>query len=152
MSKKCRPSSSQPCRIGITAQSNSRGPFVPHSSRVVANPRMKQQGFGLGHRHPLAAIWRLYPYRLITGHRQHVGVLWVSSHRLAGPDCRHTRYQRLPSRRECVLPRALDHLSGQLTFGVKERSLWNASLPAPLRIVDPLLGQIQFAIDERVSF
>ena len=46
---------------------------------------------------------------------------------------------------------ALDHLAGQFTFGLKTNRLGNACLTAPIRIIYPLFGKIEFTIDEGVS-
>src|SRR6516162_1809140 len=57
-----------------------------------------------------------------------------------------------PGKRNPCSPQALNHPLGQLTFGVKADGFWNASLPATPRIVDPFLGQIEFAVKKSVSF
>src|SRR5258708_32493075 len=57
-----------------------------------------------------------------------------------------------PGKRNPRSPHALDHLSSPLTFGLKARCLRNASLSAASGAVEPFLGQIEFAVDEGVSF
>src|SRR5258708_30325604 len=57
-----------------------------------------------------------------------------------------------PGKRNPRSPHALDHLSSQLTFGLKARCLRNASLSAACGVVEPFLGKIEFAVDEGVSF
>ena len=57
-----------------------------------------------------------------------------------------------PSKGNPCFPQALDHLSGQFTFGVKTNRLGNARFSAPPSIVDPVLGKREFAVDEGMSF
>jgi|SRR6266567_2027848 len=57
-----------------------------------------------------------------------------------------------PGKRNLHLPQALDHLPGQLTLGLKACFFWNTSFSAPFRIVSPFFGEVEFPVDERVSF
>ena len=57
-----------------------------------------------------------------------------------------------PGKGDLRLPEAFNHLLGQFAFRLKANFLWNASLSAPPRIVDPVLGKVEFAVDEGMSF
>src|SRR6266516_6678335 len=100
-------------------------------------PIMNQQGFSLSHGHPLATLWRLYPDRLIAGHRQHVRVAMSFQKDAQVQVAAVDRIGDDPCERDLRFPETLNHLSRQFTLGLKAHLLWNASLVAALRIVDP---------------
>jgi site-specific DNA recombinase len=131
-------------------QSRSFGAFAHTEPLPIVG--VKHKGFGLSHRHPFATIGSLYPHRLITCHRQDVGVLmrFQPGAQIQVPPI-HAIGDH-PGERDLCFPEAFNHLLGQFTFGLKTNRLGNTSLSAPLRIVDPVLGKIEFAVDEGMSF
>ncbi len=112
----------------------------------------KHKGFRLGSRPPLATRSCLSPHGFIAGDGQHVGGL-----RRFQPDA-SVQIPTLdgigndPGKRNLRLPKALDHLSGQFTFGLKANGVGNTCLPTPLLILSPAQGKIQFPIQQRVAF
>ena len=121
MSKKCRPSSSHPCRMGMSAHSKSRGPLCLHSWRADANPRHGASASAS------ATVIRLRPSGVCippAHHRQPPAQRGTDGlrERLAGRDWRHTRYRQQPRQRECCAQKSLHHLSGLTHISCKSAS------------------------------
>jgi hypothetical protein len=123
MSKKCRPSSSQPCRMDITAQSNRRGPARATTHREsMPVLGVKQKGFGLGHRHPFPTLWSLDPHGFIAGHRQYVRVPMSFQPQAQVQIAAIHGYPRLPSRKGSLLSRDAQSSVGPAHIWYERRS------------------------------
>src|SRR6266851_5991105 len=112
---------------------------------------VKQKRLGLGHRHPFATLARLYFHRFRAGNGQDVGVMMGFQPGTQIPIPAVDGISNDPGEGDLGFPEALDHLSGLLTFGVKAHLFWNACLSAPLPILDPAQGDVEFSIDQRVA-
>lgn len=114
--------------------------------------RMKHGCLGLFNGHALASIRRLDAYRLITGDGQHKGILMRFEPEAQVQIRAIDTIGHHPGNRDLCPQDPLQHLLGQLTFGLEARPFGNTYLSTSLSIVDPVLGQIELAVDEAVAF
>src|SRR5260370_23048506 len=152
MSNECHPSSTPRCSTGRHAQSKTLGPLVPSRAReALPGVVRKQEGRDIAALHPPYAEAGLDHHGFVTGNGSDIPILMgfqpVAYVLLAPID----RVADHPFYRDSRLVDALHHLDGEFWFGAKGDDLGNASLASASRIVHPILGQVQVAINQGMA-
>src|SRR5258708_1441685 len=89
--------------------------------------------------------------RLVTSHGEHMEVAMIGEPGTQVQVVPIDRVSHDPRDGDLRLVDALNHLSSQLALRLESNRFRNACLAAPLAIVDPFLGEIQFTVDKGMS-
>jgi hypothetical protein len=130
-------------------QSGTLGSFTHREALPIVGS--KQERFHLRCFHPPAnPIRSYYPDWFIASHRQHVRISPVlqpgAQIQVASIDgiCHHS------SNRYLGIPNARQHASGQFRLGLEVNRLWDTGSLAPIAVLYPIQGQVEFAVNERM--
>jgi hypothetical protein len=129
------------------------GSFAALTHRQALPVRVRQQqGRHVADLHPShAAIGNDQDDRFITGYGSHVGILMVFQ---PGSQFQVTAIDRVgddPADLNLRLMEPLKHLDGQVGFGAEANGVRNPGLAATRLIVEPVLWEVEFSIDEGMA-
>ena len=133
------------------AQSKSLGPLVPSLSKGAAN--LDQRAW------PLRPMPLLHAVQLVSGSRPaHCKPLLAhrNTHalpaRYAGPNCHRKRYQPRPRKWKAALAKGVRSCAGLVQAWSGSEPLLETCGSTLIPILTPVQGQIEFAINEAMSF